>query len=126
VTGARHGAAIAFVLALAGGFASGTAAVSPPSYGVYSWPGAVLLSVGTLPVGVSAGYVRSTPYYVDCPRACVRPYDIGQTVTLTAHPSSGYSFSSWNGPACAGQGNPCTFTIAEDTGVGANFSPVGR
>lgn len=101
------------------------ASSQPPPYAVYTWPGAVLLSIGTLPPGQSAGYVRSTPYYIDCPYACVRPFDVGQTVTLSAYPSSGFEFTGWTGPACRGQGNPCTFTIEEDTGVGAVFVRTG-
>jgi hypothetical protein len=91
--------------------------------GLYSWPGAVILHVHTTPDGSSPGYVQSDPYYIDCPNACDRPYDVGQSVTLWAHPTGGFAFTSWTTGPCAGSTtNPCTFTITADTDVTADFS----
>ncbi|HEX5450717.1 MAG TPA: hypothetical protein VFW85_11755, partial [Gaiellaceae bacterium] len=84
------------------------------------WPCASFLHVETNPAGASLGYVRSTPYAIDCPHACTRPFAAGTSVVLTAYPSNGASFTSWSG-ACAGQGNPCTVTVNGDTQVTANF-----
>ncbi|HEX5450606.1 MAG TPA: hypothetical protein VFW85_11185 [Gaiellaceae bacterium] len=86
----------------------------------YTWPGAVLLHVERNPS--PSGYVQSAPYYLDCPNACTRPFDPGQQVTLWAHPSDGPSFTGWSGDLCAGQGNPCTATITQDSIVTANFA----
>jgi hypothetical protein len=88
----------------------------------YSWPGASILRVDVEPS--SAGFVQSTPYLIDCPLACVRPFDKGTTVTLTAHPTTWWKFASWTGP-CAGQENPCTITLDQSAGVQANFDYVG-
>jgi hypothetical protein len=85
-----------------------------------TWPGAVLLHIERSPA--ASGYVRSDPYYLDCPNACTRPFDPGQKVTLWAYPSSGPDFSGWSGDLCAGQGNPCVATIAKDSIVTANFT----
>ena len=71
----------------------------------YTWQGAATLTVGVEPWG--GGYVRSDPYKIDCPLACIRPFDDGQTVQLTAYMTPGHTFKAWEG-ACAGQGNPCT------------------
>ena len=49
----------------------------------------------------------------NCPNGC--SYAAGQSVTLTASPSSGWQFSSWTigGASCSGgsSGNPCTFSM---------------
>jgi hypothetical protein len=37
----------------------------------FSWPGATTLTVNVQPWG--GGYIRSTPYLIDCPLACIRP-----------------------------------------------------
>ena len=87
------------------------------------WPCASFLHVETNPAGASLGYVRSTPYAIDCPHACTRPFAPGTSVVLTAYPSNGASFTSWSG-ACAGQGNPCTAVVNGDTQVTANFDGV--
>jgi len=89
----------------------------------YTWPGAVMLHVHTTPDGSSPGYVQSDPYYLDCPNECDRPYDVGQSITLWAHPTRGFAFSKWTtGPCKDSSANPCTFTIAADTDVTADFS----
>ncbi len=80
----------------------------PPEHddSTYTWPGATTLAVDVQPWG--GGYVRSAPYLIDCPVACVRPVDAGRELTLTAYPTPGFTFESWVGPACEGQANPCT------------------
>jgi hypothetical protein len=88
------------------------------------WPCASFLHVSVNPSGDALGYVRSTPYAIDCPHACTRPFTAGTKVTLTAYPSNGASFVSWSGDACAGQGNPCVATVSGDTQVTANFDGV--
>ena len=75
----------------------------------YTWPGASILTVDVKPWG--AGYVRSEPYFVDCPLACIRPLERGRELTLVAHVTPGHKFESWEG-ACAGQGNPCKLTAS--------------
>lgn len=87
------------------------------------WPCASFLHVETTPAGESLGYVRSTPYAIDCPHACTRPFAAGTSVVLTAYPSNGAYFTDWSG-ACAGQGNPCTVSVNGDTQVTANFGGV--
>jgi hypothetical protein len=89
----------------------------------WTWNSALLLHVDVTPHEQTLGYVRSTgPYLLDCPNACTRPFAAGQTVELHAYPSPGASFAGWGGSACEGQGNPCTFTIAGDAIVTANFA----
>lgn len=48
-------------------------------------------------------------------------YNSGQTVTLTATPSSGYIFSNWSGDL-SGSSNPATITMNSNKTVTANFS----
>lgn len=88
------------------------------------WPCASFLHVSVAPTGDALGYVQSTPYAIDCPHACTRPFDAGTKVTLTAYPSAGAFFESWSGDACADQGNPCIATVSGDTQVTANFGGV--
>lgn len=106
----------------------------------YTWPGAQLLQISPVPWG--AGYVRSSPlapYYADCPLACIRPFDTGATVTLSAVPSTGYVFVGWQvadhgqspvGTPCPGT-DTCTVTMSAAKDVVALFSgpppqPVGE
>jgi hypothetical protein len=86
---------------------------------VYSWFGAATLSVDVKPWG--GGYVRSDPYLIDCPMACIRPFESGREVTLTAYTTPGHKFESWEGP-CAGQGNPCKVKLAGAVEVTAVYS----
>src|SRR5262245_12058900 len=74
----------------------------------YTWTGAATLTVDVKPWG--GGYVRSDPYLIDCPMACVRSFDSGREVKLTATMTPGHTFKAWEG-ACAGQGNPCTIKV---------------
>lgn len=90
--------------------ASGQTRLPPQDDGsTYTWPGATTVTVDVQPWG--GGYVRSTPYLIDCPLACIRPVEPGRELLLTAYPTPGFTFESWTG-ACAGQPNPCKLTGA--------------
>lgn len=80
-----------------------------PDGSTYTWGGAARLIVGVDQWG--GGFVRSHPYLIDCPHACVRSVDQGTHLTLTAYPSAGFEFTGWDG-ACHGQGNPCDLVIS--------------
>jgi len=75
----------------------------------YTWTGAATLSVDVKPWG--GGYVRSDPYLIDCPMACLRAFEPNREVKLTAYMTPGHTFKAWEG-ACAGQGNPCTIRVS--------------
>jgi hypothetical protein len=101
--------------------AAGQMRVPPEDDGsTFTWPGATTVTVNVEPWG--GGSIQSAPYLIDCPLACIRPFDPGREVTLTAHPTSGFTFESWT-DACAGQSNPCKLTTSGDAlGVTAIFS----
>ncbi|NOT22458.1 MAG: integrin [Nitrospiraceae bacterium] len=48
-------------------------------------------------------------------------YSIGTTMVLTATPNAVSNFTGWSGAGCSGPGN-CTFTLAGNTVVTANFN----
>jgi hypothetical protein len=88
--------------------ASGNSRVPEDDGSTYTWVGAATLSVDVKPWG--GGYVRSDPYLIDCPLACIRPFEQNREVKLTAYMTPGHTFAAWEG-ACAGQGNPCTLKV---------------
>ena len=48
-------------------------------------------------------------------------YHYGDTVTLTATASPGWSFSTWTGATCS-LANPCALTIQGNTAITATFT----
>jgi hypothetical protein len=117
--------------ALAGGVSADTGALPAPQLTDgfhYTWPGSVSLQVAPDPWG--GGSIQSTPgYFVDCPLACVRPFDAGASVTLKQTPTDGFTFVGWQvanhgqppvAGACAGVGN-CTVTMDQAKDVVAVY-----
>ncbi len=105
-TARRAGVLVALLVVAALVPGAGQSHIPPESdSATYTWLGAATMNVDVKPWG--GGYVRSMPYLIDCPMACIRPVDQGRDLTLTAYPTAGHKFESWEG-ACAGQGNPCT------------------
>ncbi len=118
----------ALQLAFAAGIAAvvvalGGASTSQAATTVYTWPGAKMMTVEINPPG--AGWVRSTPYLIDCPNECLRPWDTGAVVILTmGGATKGYTFTGWSGDVgvnCPGT-TVCGVTMDAHRRVVANFS----
>ena len=66
--------------------------------------------------GPGSGAITSSPAGISCGPTCSHAYTKGTTVTLTAAPAGGSSFTGWSG-ACSGTG---TCSITMDTAASAN------
>jgi uncharacterized repeat protein (TIGR02543 family) len=95
------------------------------------------LSSGTGPVSYtlsisprpSNGTVSSTSSGINCGSggsACSASFTSGSTVTLTATPSTGYTFAGWTGD-CSGCGTSttCTINMDDDKICSASFTASG-
>ncbi len=78
--------------------------------------------------GTGSGTVTSSPSGISCTitagtpsGTCSASYAAGTSVTLTATPAPGHTFTGWSGP-CSGTG-PCTVTMTQDRSVTAGFEP---
>ena len=67
-----------------------------------------------------SGAVTSTDGYINCGSSCSHSYTSGTSVTLSAAPASGWSFSGWGG-ACSGTGS-CSVTMNSAASVSATFT----
>ncbi len=75
-------------------------------------------------VSQGSGSVTSNPPGINCGSDCTKTYPQGTSVTLTAAPQSGATFSGWVG-ACTGTGT-CTVTMSAARMVTANFTQITR
>jgi hypothetical protein len=57
---------------------------------------------------------------IACPPTCKATLDPGQSVTLTAKPDAGSTFTGWSG-GCTGGATTCTLTMTADATVTATF-----
>jgi len=64
--------------------------------------------------------VTSSPSGINCGTDCAETYLSFTTVTLTATPASGSSFTGWSGGGCSGTGS-CEVTMLDPTTVTATF-----
>ncbi|MFH0969445.1 MAG: InlB B-repeat-containing protein [Patescibacteria group bacterium] len=69
--------------------------------------------------GTGSGTVTSTPAGINCGSDCSASYNDGTSVTLTATPSEGSTFTGWLG-ACSGTG-ACTVKMIAARSVTATF-----
>ncbi|HEX6504496.1 MAG TPA: Ig-like domain-containing protein [Terriglobales bacterium] len=67
------------------------------------------------------GTVASSPSGITCPSVCSSNFAVGTTVTLTASPSGGSTFSTWSG-CDSMSGNICVVTMSAARTVTANFT----
>lgn len=68
-----------------------------------------------------SGAVVSSPSAISCGSTCTKPFNSGTTVTLTATPASGWTFSGWSG-ACSGAARTCSVSMSQARAVGATFA----
>jgi len=69
--------------------------------------------------GTGSGQIKSAPSGISCGTACSAYFADSETVTLSALPAVGSTFTGWGG-ACTGTG-ACTFSIKANSTVTASF-----
>ena len=75
----------------------------------------------TLFVSSVNGTVTSNPPGINCGSTCYANSNTGTSITLTALPDSGYTFTGWSGGGCSGTGS-CTVNMASAQVVTANYA----
>ncbi len=86
-------------------------------------PSSYVLSVTKSISDTGTGTVTSEPAGINCGNTCVKTYDPGTQVTLTANASPGSRFTGWTG-ACTNQQGPCTLNMTYTRVVTARFTAV--
>jgi hypothetical protein len=72
--------------------------------------------------GSGSGSITSTPAGISCPGSCSHAFAAGTSVSLTATPAAGSTFTGWGG-ACSGTGS-CSVTMSADQSVTGMFTTV--
>jgi phospholipase C len=81
-------------------------------------PGQFQISVAT--AGGGTGTVTSNPSGISCPGTCSANFQNSGPVTLTAAPSTGFTFTGWSG-ACTPANTTCTFAAGATGAATATF-----
>ncbi len=68
-----------------------------------------------------SGTVTSSPAGINCGNTCSASFATNSTVTLTANPASGSTFSGWSG-ACSGISTTCTVSMRANQSAKAVFA----
>ncbi len=71
--------------------------------------------------GTGTGTITSSPAGISCGATCSAAFAANSTVTLTAAPNLGSTFTGWSGGGCSGT-STCAVTMSADMAVAANFS----
>ena len=82
---------------------------------------APLRSVTVAKTGTGTGTVTSAPAAINCGATCSASFVDGTSVTLTATPAAGSSFTGWSGGGCSGTG-ACAVVLSADVTVTATFA----
>ena len=75
----------------------------------------------TASAGSGQGTITSSPAGIDCGADCSKAFDDGTSVTLTANPAPGSTFTGWSGAGCSGAGT-CQVSVASDQTATATFT----
>jgi Divergent InlB B-repeat domain len=90
------------------------------------WGGGSSVSVPTVsqyPLSLTVvgnGMVTSNPAGINCGTTCTSSYAAGTSITLTATPTSGNTFSGWSA-GCTGSSTTCTLPLNQASSVTATF-----
>ena len=71
--------------------------------------------------GTGSGTVTSSPSGINCGSTCSASFSSGTSVTLTAAPVSGSTFTGWSGEGCSGTGT-CSVSMTANRSVTAEFT----
>ena len=83
---------------------------------------AIFTATAQLMVTVSgSGTVASTPAGINCPTTCAASFTPGTTVTLSAAPAAGFTFSGFSG-ACSGASCQVALSSGQNASVSATFA----
>jgi hypothetical protein len=85
------------------------------------WPVQSTFSLSISKSGSGSGTVSSVPSGINCGAACSASFASGTSVSLTATPAVGSTFSGWSG-ACSGTATSCSVVMNAAQGVTATFS----
>ncbi len=72
-------------------------------------------------IGTGSGTLASIPTGIDCGATCSASFNYNSSVTLTATPATGSSFTGWSGAGCTGTGT-CVVTMGGARTVTATFT----
>ncbi len=86
-----------------------------------STSGATMYSLTLTKSGAGSGSVSSIPTGIDCGLVCSYSFSLSTSVTLTASPAAGSSFTGWSGSGCSGT-STCTVTMLGARVVDAKFT----
>jgi hypothetical protein len=73
--------------------------------------------------GNGGGSVSSSPTGIDCGTDCTQDYDQAASVTLSATPAAGSTFTGWSGSGCAAAGT-CQVSMTAARSVTATFTQI--
>jgi hypothetical protein len=102
---------VSSALSVTAGFGTGAPPPPPP-------PTQQALSVAQ--AGTGSGSVASSPAGINCGATCSASFNTGTSVTLSATPASGSTFSGWSG-ACSGTG-ACVVALNAAASATATFT----
>ena len=90
-----------------------------------TWDGSICVN-DTYPLSITkagngAGTVTSAPAGINCGATCSYSFNYNTSVTLTATPSTGSTFTGWSGGVCSGTGT-CVTTMTAARSVTATFT----
>jgi len=80
-----------------------------------------VFGLAVLRMGTGSGVVTSSPGGIACGPSCSASYPSGTSVTLSAAPASGSTFTGWSGGGCSGTAT-CTVAVTAVTTVTASFA----
>ncbi len=88
-----------------------------------STSGATMYSLTLTRSGAGSGSVSSSPAGIVCGLICSYPFSLSSSVTLTATPAAGSTFTGWSGSGCSGT-STCTMTMLGARAVNAQFTKL--